>query len=140
MTSKTARQQREGKEVEMDLYGGMDLHGNNVYGRLMDREYRTVFERRLPNDWAVALKTLQPYRERIGRKAVEIVKDDGAIEASRICGSMRKTDIMPTARVIAQTGETTALRAAAIATIGELGESVKAKCTPCLRFQAISMS
>src|ERR1039458_5271729 len=55
----------------MDLHGGMDLHGDNVYCTLMDREYRPVFERRLPNDLAVVLQALEPYRERIAGLAVE---------------------------------------------------------------------
>jgi transposase len=55
----------------MDLYGGMDLHGDNVYCVLMDGEYRTVFERRLPNELPEILKSLEPYRERIAGLAVE---------------------------------------------------------------------
>jgi transposase len=55
----------------MVLYGGMDLHGDNVFCSLMDKEYRTVFERRLPNDLAVVLESLAPYRERIAGLAVE---------------------------------------------------------------------
>lgn len=55
----------------MDLYGGLDLHGDNVYCVLMDKEYRTVLERRLPNDLAVVLQTLAPYRERVAGVAVE---------------------------------------------------------------------
>lgn len=55
----------------MDLHGGMDLHGDNVYCALMDGEYRTVFERRLPNELPEILKSLEPYRERIAGLAVE---------------------------------------------------------------------
>ena len=55
----------------MVLYGGMDLHGDNVYCTLMDKEYRPVFERRLPNDLAVVLEALAPYRDRIAGLAVE---------------------------------------------------------------------
>jgi transposase len=55
----------------MVLYGGMDLHGDNVFCTVMDREYRVVFERRLPNDLAVVLETLAPYRERLAGVAVE---------------------------------------------------------------------
>ncbi len=55
----------------MDLHGGMDLHGDNVVCSLMDKEYRTVFERRLPNDLAVVLEALEPYRERLAGLAVE---------------------------------------------------------------------
>ena len=55
----------------MDLCGGMDLHGDNVYCTLMDREYRPVFERRLPNDLAVVLEALEPCRERVAGLVVE---------------------------------------------------------------------
>jgi transposase len=55
----------------MVLYGGMDLHGDNVYCTLMDKEYRPVFERRLPNDLGVVLAALEPYRERLKGVAVE---------------------------------------------------------------------
>ena len=55
----------------MDLYGGMDLHGDNVFCTLLDREYRAVFERRLPNDLSVVLETLAPYRERLAGLVVE---------------------------------------------------------------------
>jgi len=55
----------------MVLYGGMDLHGDNVYCTLMDGEYRPVFERRLPNDLPTVLEALAPYRDRIAGLAVE---------------------------------------------------------------------
>ena len=54
----------------MVLYGGMDLHGDNVFCTLMDREYRPVFERRLPNDLEVVLEALEPYPERLAGLAV----------------------------------------------------------------------
>ena len=55
----------------MELYGGLDLHGDNVVCSLMDKDYRTVFERRLPNDMATVLEALEPYRKRLGGLAVE---------------------------------------------------------------------
>ena len=55
----------------MVLYGGMDLHGNNVYCTLMDTAYRPVLERRLPNDLEVVLETLEPFRERLAGLAIE---------------------------------------------------------------------
>ena len=55
----------------MDLYGGMDLHGDNVFCTLMDGAYRPVFERRLPNEMPTILAALAPYRERLGGIAVE---------------------------------------------------------------------
>jgi transposase len=55
----------------MELHCGMDLHGDNVYCAVMDGEYRTVFERRLPNDREAVLKALAPYRDRLAGVAVE---------------------------------------------------------------------
>lgn len=55
----------------MQLFGGLDLHGDNVYCALMDRQYATVLERRLPNDLPTILETLEPYRERLAGIAVE---------------------------------------------------------------------
>lgn len=55
----------------MVLYGGMDLHGDNVFCTVMDQEYRPVYERRLPNDLATVLAALEPYRERLAGVAVE---------------------------------------------------------------------
>lgn len=54
-----------------DLNGGMDLHGDNVFCTLMDKEFRPVFEKRLPNDLPTILGALEPYRERIAGLAVE---------------------------------------------------------------------
>jgi len=55
----------------MVLYGGMDLHGDNVFCTLLDREYRAVFERRLPNDLSVVLETLGPVPGAAGGLVVE---------------------------------------------------------------------
>lgn len=55
----------------MDLFCGMDLHGDNVFCTLMDREYKPVFEQRLPNDLKIVLNALAPYRERLAGVAVE---------------------------------------------------------------------
>jgi transposase len=49
----------------------MDLHGDNVYCTVLDGQYRTVFERRLPNDLGVVLEALAPYQERLKGLAVE---------------------------------------------------------------------
>jgi transposase len=55
----------------MDLSCGLDLHGDNVYCTILDKDYRPVLERRLPNDLATVLATLAPYRERLVGVAVE---------------------------------------------------------------------
>jgi len=51
----------------LDAYGGLDLHGDNVYCALLDEERRTVFAKRLPT----ILNVLAPYREWLKSLAVE---------------------------------------------------------------------
>lgn len=53
------------------LYGGMDLHGDNVLCTLMDGMRRVVFERRLANDMKEIEQVLEPFRSRIRALAVE---------------------------------------------------------------------
>lgn len=55
----------------LELYGGIDLHGNNVYVTLMDPFRKMVAERRISNDLQAITDWLKPYRERIKRLAVE---------------------------------------------------------------------
>jgi len=58
-------------EATMALYGGLDLHGDNVFCTLMDGARKIVFERRCPNDLATIHAALEPYRHRIVALAVE---------------------------------------------------------------------
>lgn len=53
------------------LYGGLDLHGDNVFCTLMDATRSVRFERRLPNDLATIEEALNPYRKWIKELAVE---------------------------------------------------------------------
>lgn len=55
----------------MLLYGGMDLHGDNVFCSLLDEKYDVVYERRFPNDLATILQGLEPFRKRLSGLAVE---------------------------------------------------------------------
>jgi transposase len=55
----------------MELYGGLDLHGDNVYIGLMDGAFNRVFERRLPNDMPTILGTLEEFRGRVRSLVVE---------------------------------------------------------------------
>ena len=54
-----------------DLYGGLDLHGDNVFCALLDAARNVVFEKRLPNDLDTVRLALEPYKERIRELAVE---------------------------------------------------------------------
>ncbi|MFC1497396.1 hypothetical protein ACFLS1_02840 [Verrucomicrobiota bacterium] len=66
-------------------------------------------------------------REKIKQAAVDLANDPDCLEASKItalrmCGMLNNADALPSARIVAQTGETTMLRMAAIATVGDLGD------------------
>jgi len=53
------------------LYGGLDLHGDNVFCSLLNDAREVVFERRLPNDLATIREALEPFRKRVRTLAVE---------------------------------------------------------------------
>lgn len=55
----------------IELYGGLDLHGDNVFCTLMDSARRVVFERRLSNDMEAIRLALEPFQKRIHVLAVE---------------------------------------------------------------------
>ncbi|MCP4607105.1 MAG: IS110 family transposase, partial [Planctomycetes bacterium] len=55
----------------MELYGGIDLHGNNNVIALLDETDRVVYQKRLKNDIGVVLFELAPYQEDIVGIAVE---------------------------------------------------------------------
>ncbi len=55
----------------MELYGGIDLHGNNNVIVLLDEEDRVVFEKRIVNEMDSVLHYLEPYRDNIVALAVE---------------------------------------------------------------------
>jgi LmbE family N-acetylglucosaminyl deacetylase len=66
-------------------------------------------------------------RVEVGDKAVKIVLasdtcNDSRITALRVCAMMNREEILPQARILAQTGETMPVRLAAIATVGDLGD------------------
>jgi len=53
------------------LYCAADLHSNNHFLTIIDEHDKRVLEKRLPNDLAVTLQTLEPYRADISGVAVE---------------------------------------------------------------------
>ena len=55
----------------MSLYCGIDLHANNSYVAVTDREDEVVVGRRLPNELGRVLGALEPYREELRGIAVE---------------------------------------------------------------------
>jgi len=55
----------------MELYGGIDLHGNNNVIVLADKSNRVEKRKKLNNDILEVLFFLEPYKERIEGLAVE---------------------------------------------------------------------
>lgn len=55
----------------MTLYCGIDLHSNNHVVVVIDDDDKRIFERRLPNDPAVTLEALQPFKSELHAVAVE---------------------------------------------------------------------
>ena len=55
----------------MKLYSAADLHSNNHFLSIIDEQDKRILEKRLPNDLAVTLKTLEPYRAELVGVAVE---------------------------------------------------------------------
>jgi transposase len=62
--------QSNGGDV-MKLYGGIDLHSTNNYLGIYDEEDRAILSKRLPNDLAVVLENLEPYKAELAGIAVE---------------------------------------------------------------------
>lgn len=65
-------------------------------------------------------------RGRVRQLAVEIATDEGASEASRVtalrvAAMMDSRGVLPVARMLAQVGQTSMLRIAAVATLGDIG-------------------
>ena len=56
----------------MQLYCGIDLHGNNSLVSIINDQDQLEYEKRLPNDFPTLLKALQSYK----RDLVAIVRLD----------------------------------------------------------------
>src|SRR5437868_6467083 len=59
------------KEVDMQLYAGIDLHSNNSVVFVLDEQDRTVFAERLPNDLQTIVAALHSCAGRLREVAVE---------------------------------------------------------------------
>jgi transposase len=55
----------------MKLYGGIDLHSNNVVVALIDEQDRVVYQRRLANDLGLILGELEPFGDSLEGLVVE---------------------------------------------------------------------
>ncbi len=55
----------------MKLYGGIDLHANNMVTALIDEQDQVVYQRRLPNDLGMLLGELEPFGDSLKGLVVE---------------------------------------------------------------------
>jgi transposase len=55
----------------MELYGGFDLHARNNHLGIIDEKDTRMFNRKLPNDSGVILRSLEPYKDNIVGIVVE---------------------------------------------------------------------
>lgn len=55
----------------MKKFSGIDLHSNNSVVVVSDETDRIVYQRRLPNELALILQALAPYREELAGVVVE---------------------------------------------------------------------
>ncbi len=55
----------------MELYAGLDLHSRNTYIGIMDKSFKRVFKKRVPNRLELILQTLEPFRDQIKGFVVE---------------------------------------------------------------------
>ena len=102
----------------MTLYGGIDLHSNNVMISIIDAQDHLVFERRLANNLSSIQSHLDPYRSRLDGLVVESTYNwycwgDGLAEqgydvhlanttAIQQYSGMKYTDYVSDARYLAQ--------------------------------------
>ena len=55
----------------MKLYCGIDLHSNNVVVRVIDKNDRTLYQKKLPCELDVILMALKPHKKSIDGIAIE---------------------------------------------------------------------
>jgi transposase len=53
------------------VYAGIDLHGNNNYLGILDRQGKRIFKKKLPNNPEVILEVLKPFGKAIQGLVVE---------------------------------------------------------------------
>src|ERR1019366_3699865 len=53
------------------LMAGIDLHSNNLFCAIVDRNGKRVFEKKLPCDLGSVLRALKPFKKRLEKIAVE---------------------------------------------------------------------
>ena len=78
-------------EAQDGLYGGADLHGNNVFLTLCDRQGKRVMQRRVKANIDAVKRALEPYEGQVSRLAVESTYNwywfvDGLCDQGWVCG------------------------------------------------------
>ncbi|MDD2600448.1 MAG: transposase [Kiritimatiellae bacterium] len=53
-------------------YCAVDLHGNNGFYGIIDKDGKRVFNRRIPNDLPLVLEALKPYKEQLSETGVVV--------------------------------------------------------------------
>jgi len=74
----------------MQLYAGLDLHSRNTYIGIMDKQFKRVFGKRVPNQLPLILKTLNPFQDQLNGIVVESTFNwywliDGLMDAGYQC-------------------------------------------------------
>ena len=70
----------------MELYGGLDLHSRSTYIGVLDKEFKRIFKKRVPNNLDLILRTLEPFAQQLKGLVVESTYNwywlvDGLMEA-----------------------------------------------------------
>ena len=74
----------------MQLYAGLDLHSRNTFIGIMDKEFKRVFAKRVPNNLPLIIKTLEPFQDQLQGLVVESTYNwywliDGLMDAGYDC-------------------------------------------------------
>ena len=74
----------------MQLYAGLDLHSRNTFIGIMDKEFKRVFAKRVPNNLPLIIKTLEPFQDQLQGLVVESTYNwywlvDGLMDAGYQC-------------------------------------------------------
>ena len=74
----------------MKLYAGLDLHSRNTFIGIMDKEFKIVFAKQVPNNLPLIIKTLEPFQDQLQGIVVESTYNwywliDGLMDAGYDC-------------------------------------------------------
>ena len=55
----------------MELYAGLDLHSRNTYIGILDKDFKRIFQKRVPNQLDRIIETLNPFQDQLKGLVVE---------------------------------------------------------------------